>query len=78
MTTQEIISGADRALPDRFSRPAPTSGAVRVTPVLQATTGRLYPTTAQAQRMARIGGQCRALWNHWVATSAERYAAEGK
>jgi putative transposase len=28
--------------------------------------------------MARIGGQCRALWNHWLAVNAERYAAEGK
>ena len=28
--------------------------------------------------MARIGGQCRALWNHWLAINAECYAAEGK
>ena len=49
-----------------------------MTAVLQATTGRLYPTAAQLQSMARIGGQCRALWNHWVATSAERYATKGK
>lgn len=46
--------------------------------VLQATTGRLYPTAAQERAMARIGGQCRALWNHWVAVSTERYATEGK
>jgi len=46
--------------------------------VLQATTGRLYPTTAQSRTMARIGGQCRALWNHWLAVSRDRYAAEGK
>ena len=49
-----------------------------MTTVLQATTGRLYPTAAQARAMARIGGQCRALWNHWVAVSRDRYAAEGK
>lgn len=46
--------------------------------VLQATIGKLYPTAAQARAMARIGGQCRALWNHWLATSRDRYAAEGK
>ena len=28
--------------------------------------------------MARVGGQCRALWNHWLAVSRDRYAAEGK
>ena len=49
-----------------------------MTPVLQATTGRLYPSASQARTMARIGGQCRALWNHWLAVSAERYAAEGR
>ena len=49
-----------------------------MTAVLQATTGRLYPTAAQLQSMARIGGQCRALWNHWVATSPDRYATKGK
>jgi putative transposase len=32
----------------------------------------------QAKAMARIGGQCRALWNHWLAVNAERYAAKGK
>jgi Helix-turn-helix domain len=46
--------------------------------VLQATTGRLYPSAMQAKAMARIGGQCRALWNHWLAVNAERYAADGK
>jgi putative transposase len=49
-----------------------------VTAVLQATTGRLYPTAAQARAMARIGGQCRALWNRWLAVNAERHAAEGR
>lgn len=45
---------------------------------LMASTGRLYPSAMQAKAMARIGGQCRALWNHWLAVNAERYAAEGK
>jgi putative transposase len=46
--------------------------------VLQASTGRLYPTRAQAQRMARIGGQTRRLWNHWLGINTVRYEAEGK
>lgn len=46
--------------------------------VLQATTGRLYPTVAQSRAMARIGGQCRALWNHWLGVNRDRYAADGK
>ena len=46
--------------------------------VLQATTGRLYPTPAQTRVMARIGGQCRAMWNHWLAVSRDRYEAEAK
>lgn len=46
--------------------------------VLQATTGRLYPSASQERAMARIGGQCRALWNHWLALSRDRYTAEGK
>jgi putative transposase len=46
--------------------------------VLQATTGRLYPSAAQERAMARVGGQCRALWNHWLAVSRDRYEAEGK
>ncbi|MGH7120232.1 MAG: RNA-guided endonuclease InsQ/TnpB family protein [Acetobacteraceae bacterium] len=49
-----------------------------MTAVLQAATGRLYPSASQARTMARIGGQCRALWNHWLAVSRERYGAEGK
>lgn len=28
--------------------------------------------------MARIGGQCRALWNHWVAENKDRYGREKK
>lgn len=46
--------------------------------VLQATTGRLYPTRAQAERMSRLGGQTRAIWNHFLAVNRDRYAAEGK
>jgi putative transposase len=46
--------------------------------VLQATTGRLYPSASQERAMARVGGQCRALWNHWLAVSRDRYEAEGK
>ena len=46
--------------------------------VLQATTGRLYPTASQERAMARIGGQCRALWNHWLGVSRDRYTAKGK
>lgn len=47
--------------------------------VLQATTGRLYPTRRQGAPMGRIGGgQCRALWNHFLALNRARYAAEGK
>jgi putative transposase len=44
--------------------------------VLQATTGRLYLTGKQAAAVARIGGQCRALWNYWLGESKRRYAAE--
>jgi putative transposase len=46
--------------------------------VLQATTGRLYPSASQERAMARVGGQCRALWNHWLAVSRDRYATEGR
>ena len=44
--------------------------------VMQAAKGRLYGGGLAA--VARIGGQCRALWNLFVAASAERYKAEGK
>jgi hypothetical protein len=44
--------------------------------VMQAAKGRLYGGHLGA--VARIGGQCRALWNRFVAESAERYKAEGK
>jgi putative transposase len=46
--------------------------------VLQATIGRLYPSASQERAMARIGGQCRALWNHWLGVSRDRYTADGK
>lgn len=45
--------------------------------VMQASTARLYPTRAQSERMARLGGQCRALWNHWLAENAARYERNG-
>lgn len=44
--------------------------------VMQAAKGRLYGGGLAA--VARIGGQCRALWNLFVAESAERYKTEGK
>lgn len=43
---------------------------------MQATKGRLYG--GGLGTVARIGGQCRAVWNLFVAESAERYKAEGK
>ena len=45
-------------------------------PVMQAAKGKLYGGGLAA--VARIGGQCRAVWNLFVAESAARYAAEGK
>ena len=44
--------------------------------VMHATKGRLYG--GGLGTVARIGGQCRAVWNLFVAESAERYKAEGK
>lgn len=44
--------------------------------VIQATNGRLYGGGLKA--VARIGGQCRAVWNLFLAESAARYKAEGK
>ena len=41
---------------------------------MQAAKGRLYGGGLKA--VARIGGQCRAVWNQFVAESAERYKAE--
>jgi len=43
---------------------------------MQAAKGRLYG--AGLASVARIGGQCRAVWNLFVAESAARYEAEGK
>lgn len=45
-------------------------------PVMQATKGRLYGGGLDA--VARIGGQCRAVWNHFLAQTVQRYEAEGK
>jgi putative transposase len=43
---------------------------------MRAAKGRLYG--GGLGNVARIGGQCRAIWNLFVAESAERYNAEGK
>ena len=43
---------------------------------MQAAKGKLYGGGLSA--VARIGGQCRAVWNLFVAESADRYKAEGK
>ena len=45
-------------------------------PVLQAAKGRLYGGGLGA--VARIGGQCRAVWNLFLAKSVARYQAEQK
>ena len=45
-------------------------------PVMQTTKGRLYG--AGLASVARVGGQCRAVWNLFLAETAERYKAEGK
>jgi putative transposase len=47
-----------------------------MTTVMQATKGRLYGGGLGA--VARIGGQCRAVWNLFLAANVERYKAEGK
>ena len=46
-------------------------------PVMQATKGRLYGKTG-LDAVARIGGQCRALWNLFLGENVARYKAEGK
>lgn len=43
---------------------------------MQAAKGRLYGGSLAG--VARTGGQCRAVWNLFLAESAERYRAEGK
>ncbi len=43
---------------------------------MQAAKGRLYGGGLAG--VARTGGQCRAVWNLFLAESAERYRAEGK
>ena len=44
--------------------------------VMRAAKGRLYG--GGLGTVARIGGQCRAVWNLFVEESAERYKVEGK
>ncbi len=44
--------------------------------VMQAAKGRLYGGGLAG--VARIGGQCRAVWNLFLAETADRYKAEGK
>ena len=44
--------------------------------VMRAAKGRLYGGGLNA--VARIGGQCRAVWNLFVGESAKRYQTEGK
>jgi putative transposase len=48
--------------------------------VMQATKGRLYGGIVYGPlaAVARIGGQCRALWNLFLAETRDRYEAEGK
>lgn len=55
---------------------ASAGASVALTFVMQATKGRLYG--AGLASVARTGGQCRAVWNLFLAESAARYAAEGK
>jgi putative transposase len=43
---------------------------------MQAAKGKLYGGGLSA--VARVGGQCRAVWNLFLAENAERYRAEGK
>ena len=54
------------------------NGAIRyLTPMaMQACKGKLYGSGLKA--VARTGGQCRAIWNHFLAENAKRYQAEGK
>ncbi len=44
---------------------------------MQAAKGKLYGKTG-LMAAARTGGQCRALWNLFLAETIERYKAEGK
>ncbi len=45
-------------------------------PVMQAAKGRMYG--GPVAHAARVGGQCRALWNLFLAETADRYRAEKK
>jgi putative transposase len=44
---------------------------------MQAAKGRLYGKSGLVS-VARIGGQCRTVWNLFLAENVERYRAEGK
>ncbi len=46
--------------------------------VLQASKGKLYAGKARSNAVARAGGQCRYLWNLFLAESVERYRVEKK
>ena len=52
--------------------------ALAMPTVFQASVGRLYPSSKAEQAIGRIGGQCRALWNHFLAANRDRYQAEQK
>lgn len=43
--------------------------------VMQGAKGRLYGSALNA--IARVGGQCRAIWNLFVAENIERYSRDG-
>lgn len=49
-----------------------------MTAVLQATKGKLYANKGRANAIARTGGQCRYLWNLFLAENIERYRVEKK
>ena len=49
-----------------------------MTPVLQATKGKLYAGKTRTDAIGRMGGQCRYLWNLFLAESIERYRTEKK
>jgi putative transposase len=47
-----------------------------MTTVLQAAKGKLYARKAKVDAVARMGGQCRRLWNLFLGENIERYRAE--
>jgi putative transposase len=46
--------------------------------VLQAAKGKLYAGRTRTDAVARMGGQTRYLWNHFLAESIKRYQSEKK